>query len=193
MNSQPDNPSRRTFLKLSVGGSLLFGTSAFLAGCGKTPGQAAPGYRFLRAGDAEMFGALVPAVLDGMLPAEGEARGAQIAGTLQRIDQACLRLGPPAQVELVKLLDLLDARGTRWLITGLGSRWSAAKTGDVSAFMERWRTSSLAMFNAGYHALDTLVVTSYFGQPASWTAAGYPGPLKWVYQAVNSPETTGGH
>jgi len=56
----------------------------------------------------------------------------------------------------------------------------------VQAFLERWRLSSFALLNGGYRALIKLVSGSFYGTPAGWAAANYPGPPPGPYQVFNS-------
>jgi hypothetical protein len=181
--------SRRSLLKLGVAGGMVLGVAgltAELSGCGGKRQASASGFRFLRDADLALFSALIPVVLDGILPEDETLRSPQVAETLQRIDAACYPLNPSAQAELYKLFDLLNLRATRWLATGVSAPWPEAGRRDIEHFLLRWRDSRIGLFNAGYRALTKLVSTAYFGTSASWPAAGYPGPLDWVYKAVNS-------
>lgn len=181
--------SRRNFLKLGATGSAALATvslTATLAGCGARDQAAAQGFRFLRDADLELFRALIPVIVAGALPEPAVEREPLIAETVRRVDDACYRLGAPAQAQLYQLFDLLDFRLTRAAATAVLGRWSEAGPGDIEAFLQRWRHSRIGLFNVGYRALVKLVAASYYGLPSSWRLSGYPGPLAWAYQAVNS-------
>jgi hypothetical protein len=49
---------------------------------------------------------------------------------------------------------------------------------QVSAFLQDWRLHRLGLLRSAYHALHDLVLGAWYAQPASWLAAGYPGPMK---------------
>lgn len=191
---QDENPdglvlSRRSVLKLGVAGSVALGATSLvggLAGCGKREQAIAQGFTFLRDADVVLFRALTPVVLGSALPADAALAAARTAETLKRLDIACLLLGPPSQAEVYKLFDLLHMRLTRWLTTGVGAPWNEASVEDIARFLERWRGSSIGLFNAGYRLLTKLVAASYYGIPETFEMAGYPGPLDFVYKAVNS-------
>lgn len=176
--------NRRAFLKVGIAGAATLavaGVGATLTGCTRREHAAAQGYRFLRDADVALLRALMPAVLEG-LPLD-----AQLAdGALRGIDEQVARTEAAPRAQLAQLLDLLHFAPTRWLTTGVGSRWDRASPNEVRDFLERWRTSRVGMFNAGYNVLVRLVGLGYFGQPAGAAAAGYPGPLARVYQAVNA-------
>jgi hypothetical protein len=181
--------SRRSFLKLGLAGSVALGTTSLvagLAGCGRREQAVAQGFRFLRDADVELFRALTPVVLGDALPQDAVIHDPLVAETLMRLDGACFLLEPHAQAELVKLFDLLHLRITRWLTTGVSSPWSVAEAADVECFLERWRDSSIGVFNAGFRILTKLVAASYYAIPATWSLSGYPGPLAAVYNLVNA-------
>ncbi len=181
--------TRRSFLKLGLAGSVVLGgvsLTATLTGCGAREQAVAQGFGFLRDADVVLFRALTPVVLGEALPADSARREALIAETLKRVDIAGLLVYAPAQAELYKLFDLLHLRVTRWLTTGVSAPWDKASAEDITCFLERWRDSSISAFNAGYRFLTKLVATSYFGIPETFPLSGYPGPLEWVYKAVNT-------
>ncbi len=184
-----DGVSRRSFLKLGLAGTATLGLAGLggsLAGCGKREEAAAAGLHYLRDADVALFRALAPVALKGSLSAETTKREVQLASIVRGIDEAGRRLGPPAQRELHKLLDLLHLRPTRWLTTGVGAPWPQASETEIAAFLARWESSSVGLFNAGYAVLMKLCCAGFFGQPDGWAVAGYPGPLAWAYQSLTS-------
>ena len=180
---------RRSLLKLGLAGSLALGTislGAGLTGCHRKEESSAQGYQFLRDADLVLFRALIPAVTAGTLPSEPAAREARFVEILHRIDIGAIHLGAPAQKEVRKLFDLLNFGITRRLAAGVSSSWDQVSEADASAFLDRWRNSSIGLFNAGYRLLVKLIAVSNYGIPAVWASAGYPGPLEFMYKAVNS-------
>lgn len=181
--------SRRSLLKLGLAGSVVLGAAglgAGLSGCHRREESAAQGHAFLHDADLHLFRALIPAVTAGTLPSEAAAREARMLEILRRIDGGCMLLGAPAQKELRKLFDLLNFGVTRRLAAGVSTPWSEVGVADADAFLNRWHDSRIGLFNAGYRVLVKLVAVSNYGIPAVWASAGYPGPLDYMYKAVNS-------
>ena len=186
--SAPQDPTRRSLLKLGLARKDALGTVAFpdgLAGCHRTVEAAAQGYRFLRDADVILFRALTPVVLEGAMPKDSGDAAIRTREILRRVDLACLRLDLPAQQQVRKLFDLLNFGLTRRFVAGVSAPWVDASAADIGEFLDKWRNSSIGMFNAGYRVLVKLVVASNFGIPASWPSSGYPGPLAWMYDAIH--------
>ena len=184
----PDALSRRGFLKLSTSASLALSgltLGASLVGCAPAPSRP-QGFAFLREADLELFRALIPAVVGPHLPTAAEARTASIEAILARIDATGARCEPPAQKALGDLFNLLNMSLTRRLTTGLTTRWSEAAPAEMDAFLNRWRSSNTALFNAAYRALARFIGVSFYGLPQAWAAVGYAGPQAAVYQVANA-------
>lgn len=181
--------ARRSFLKIGLAGTVALSTvslSAGLVGCHRAEEATAAGFGALRDADLVLLRALMPVILAGALPNEAAVREAQIAEVLMRLDYGLQRVGAPTIKELRKLFDLLNFPITRRLAAGLPVKWQAASAEQIEAFLQRWRASSVGAFNAGYRALTKLITVTYYQIPATWPQSGYPGPLAWVYQSVNS-------
>jgi hypothetical protein len=175
---------RRSFLKLSFAGSAVLATAglgAMLAGCSRREQAAARGFVLLRDADLELLRALLPALLEGA-PLD-EARTEE---TLRRIDGLCARFQGRSADKLRQLFDLLNLSITRRLTTGVSTPWASTPPAQVATFLDRWRASSVGLFNLGHSALAQLAAAGYFGQPGAWSFSGYPGPLASVYRAANS-------
>ena len=125
--------------------------------------------------------ALLPVLLEGM-----PLTPAMQQEALLRIDGGCVLAQPAAQGEVRKLFDLLNTGLLRRLTTGVGKPWNEAGADDIRHFLDRWRGSSIGLFNAGYRVLVKFACVAYFGQAASRQVSGYPGPLAAMYQAVNA-------
>lgn len=177
---------RRDFLKLSAGSAALLSAAALtatLAGCAKHEAPAA-GYRFLRRSDLELFAALAPVVLGSSLPTEN--RELHLAALLKAIDGAGVPLQAPGRKMVYQLFDLLNTGLTRRLTTGVSQPWPQAEAAEIKAFLDRWQTSSIGLFNAGYRALTKFVIGSWIGTPQGLKSVGYPGPWAPMYAAVNA-------
>jgi len=182
-----ENPSRRRFLRVGLAGTAILatvGVTSGVVGFRRVSTQAsAEGFEFLRPSDVELFTTLVPAILGTALPAHNPQIIREI---ILRIDDTCKRLGSPNQKELGQLFDLLGFAPTRRLAAGIKQPWSDTSSTDAEAFLERWRNSSVSLFNAAYRVLTKLTANAYFAMPESFAASGYPGPLAHMYNAINN-------
>ena len=189
---------RRSFLRTGMGGALFLGTvsaTAGLSGCATTPagqaysqveGDLNSGYNFgfLTNDDIELFEALLPALVGPALPEAPEKRRVYIAETIQRIDAGIVQFGPANQKELRGLFDLLNFGFTRVTVARVWPSWKNADTATVDAFLERWRTSSIGLFNNGYIALTKISNVAFYGHQDHWHVSGYPGPPQWAVDAL---------
>jgi hypothetical protein len=146
--------TRGALLRYGAGGAVLL----TLGGCaGGSP-------------DA-MLRAVARAMLRGALPAGDAPLSRAVAGVHVAIDG----LPPAVQGEIAQLFGLLNFPVTRRVVAGVGP-WERASDGEVSAFLERWRTSGSTLLRSGYQALHQLVMAGWYGQDEAWARIGYPGP-----------------
>jgi hypothetical protein len=94
------------------------------------------------------------------------------------VHQAILGLPLTAQKEVQDLFGLLALAPARRALTGVSSGWANATDAQVTGFLQEWRFHSLDMLQTAYHALHDLIIGSWYADPASWAAIGYPGPMK---------------
>lgn len=157
--------SRRAFLKTGLAGGVLL----HLAACVR---PAASG------GRSAVVGALVPALLAGVLPTDPDLRDRAIAGTVTGVDKAISGLSLAAQEELDQLFDLLTFPPTRILVAGVHPPWPRASVEETAGFLESWRRSRFDLLRSGYAGLHDLILGSWYAQDVAWSAIGYPGPPK---------------
>jgi len=158
---------RRTFLKLGLAGGALLaagGAASWLA------------VRDPVANRREVLAGIVPAILDGALPADAAQRAPAIDQATAAVETAIAALSPAAQDELAQLFALLALAPTRLAFAGLAQPWREAGIAEVSAVLQRWRTHRLELLQSAYHALHDLVAGSWYAEPAHWAAIGYDGP-----------------
>ena len=165
-------PTRRQFIKVGLGGAALLAAVRWLdrpeAVAASSP------YRFLDARSAAVVGALIPVVL-ASLPAEAGARARAIEETVAAFDRAVAGLSGAVQKEVDELFAILRFPPARLMFTGLWVPLEESPPEDVAAFLTRWRFSRFDIQRAGYQALTQLLQAAWYGNPASWTAIGYPG------------------
>ena len=111
-------------------------------------------------------------------------RRQQIQATIERIDAGIHQFGPANQKELRGLFDLLNFGLTRVTVARVWSSWENASTQSVDAFLERWRTSGIGLFNNGYIALTKVSNVAFYGHEDHWHLSGYPGPPSWAMDAL---------
>lgn len=181
------DPSRRSFLRVGLAGTAVLATVGVTAGVigfkRVSNEDIAEDFQFLRPADVALFTALVPAVLANALSSDDPS--STIADVIKRIDDTCMRLGPANQKELSQLFDLLTFAPTRRLAAGVKGSWDNVSVEAATDFLDRWRNSSVGLFNAAYRVLTKLSANAYFAMPESFSASGYPGPLKHMYDAIN--------
>lgn len=171
--------NRRNFLKLGAASSAaLTATSltATLSGCSETL-PASSDWLVLRENDRTFLAAVAPVMLKGSLPTEAQAKQQGINSMLKTIDLGIFKLGPHNTKQLMDLFNLLNFGLSRGLTTGVWSKWENASEEEIENFLNRWRDSSLGLFNLAYNGLNKLMCATWYGQPAAWSQVGYPGPL----------------
>lgn len=168
--------NRRTFLKV---GALAALTLAAGGGIYRATHPSGPLQRFVLDGEARAaIDAIVPAMLAGALPTGAAQRSAAIGATTERVHQAIRGLPLGAQKEVQDLFGLLALAPARRVLTGISGGWASATPEQVTVFLQEWRFHSLAMLQTAYHALHDLIIGSWYADPSSWSAIGYPGPMK---------------
>lgn len=194
---KPESPDRRSFLRAGLGGALFLGTvsvTAGLSGCATAPAgrvgavetrmDARYQFKFLTTDDIALLEALLPAILGSAMPEQRNTRRMAIAGTVERIDAGIHKFGPANQKELRQLFDLLNFGFTRITVARVWSSWPRVTTEQANAFLERWRSSSIGLFNNGYIALTKISNVAFYGYRENWHLSGYPGPPEWAMKAL---------
>jgi hypothetical protein len=166
--------SRRTFITTGLLGAIALAAARWLRGPHAPPGDASLGA--LDADAQAILQAIVPVLLAGALPVATEAKRAAIAETVRGIDVAVSGLAPSAQDELRQLFALLALPPARLAIARVSEPWDRASEADVRACLDRFRTSSLTLLRSAYGALHQLTFAAWYGNAASWSRIGYPGP-----------------
>lgn len=168
------NPPRRRIIFAGVAGAAALAAARWLqpavatSNIGDAPGLSADGGNVMRA--------LIPAFLDGALPAADDARRAAIDATVGAVAEAIRGLPPIARGELSALFALLAFAPVRVGFAGIDGAWRAASVTDANAFLQRLRTSRWSQKRAIYDALHQLTFAAWYANPRAWAAIGYPGP-----------------
>jgi len=125
----------------------------------------------------EVFAGVSRGMLDGTLPAGDELAKAGDP-LLARIDSLIAGLPSHAQSELSQLLSILASAGGRRTLAGLDTPWHAASISEIQAALQSMRLSRISLRQQAYQALHDIVGSAYFADAQTWSALGYPGPLK---------------
>jgi hypothetical protein len=176
-NSLPENAglSRRSVLKVGLCASAFLSTVGLAAGLsGCSASAPANDYNVLRDSDLPFLRALIPVMLEGSLGAVSASTA--ITGTLKSIDATLVGLSPEVLKLTQQLFDVLALPVIRAPLTGIWGRWDNASPAQITAFLDRWDTSSLGMLRMGRNALQQLVMMAWYSQAQSWAQCGYPGP-----------------
>eukprot|EP01030_Chromulinospumella_sphaerica_P009081 gene9081-8893_t len=88
--------------------------------------------------------------------------------------------------EVQDLFGLLALAPARRLLAGVSASWEQAEPAEVADFLQSWRSHRLAMLQTAYLALHDLVLGSWYADPSSWAAIGYPGPRKDGWQVTDA-------
>jgi hypothetical protein len=167
--------SRRGLLKVGLFGSTILASAGLLgslSGCSSE--GAANGFALLRDSDLPMLRRLVPVLLEGAVSTPDMP--AAVQGTLASLDQGLAHLSPALSQQVMQLFDLLSLPVTRGPMTGIWGSWEQAQDDQVSAFLQRWESSSLTLLRQGHASLLQMILMAWYGRPESWSHCGYPGP-----------------
>lgn len=162
---------RRTLLTVGLAGGTM------LALVGGTLALLRPGRRdgVLTTSGRSMFTAVAQAVLASTLPADPHERARALEAHLVRVQGTIAGMPPNIQAELDELVTIVGSAPGRLALVGLRSDWSSASMAEVTAALQSMRGSSLALRQQAFHALRDITNGSYFADPSTWQAVGYPG------------------
>lgn len=165
--------NRRDLLKLSLGASATLATvgmTATLSGCSSS--QPGIGYSVLRDTDIPV----VAAIMSGLVGPHPALSQDTLQAAINQLDTTLAWTSTAVQTQVTDLLGMLSMPITRGPMTGIWGSWDKATLAEVQAFLQRWRDSRLDMLRQGHTALSQLLLMAWYATPASWAAAGYPGP-----------------
>lgn len=162
---------RRTLLTVGIA------TGTLLALAGGTLALLNPGRRdaMLTYSGRSMFSAVAQAVLASTLPEDPGARAKALEGHIARVQDTIAGMPPAMQAELDELITIVGSAPGRLVLVGLRSDWANASLPDITAALQGMRESSLAVRQQAFHALRDITNASYFADPSTWPAVGYPG------------------
>jgi hypothetical protein len=172
-NTPPASPSRRRLIFTGAAGIAALALARLLQ---PDPAREATIIRGLSPDGETIMRALVPAFLDGALPARAPERQAAVAETVDAVSAAIAGLPPLTRDELHALFALLAFAPLRIAVAGVDAGWAHVALDDVRTFIERLRASRIPQKRAAYDALHQLTLAAWYASPRAWPAIGYAGP-----------------
>ncbi|WP_211829955.1 hypothetical protein [Kistimonas asteriae] len=167
---------RRRFLKAGLMGSAVLVTSGVAVNIAQKESPSAhPGYLWLQLQDVAFLSAILPALLKGSIPEGNEGKPSVIRG-LQQLDNNISRMSPAVQHELRKLFDVATGPLTKGITTGIWQPWEQVTPAMAETFLQRWRTSRLALFRMAYSSINQLSLMAWHETRSAWLHLGFSGP-----------------
>lgn len=123
----------------------------------------------------DLLRAVAFAVLRPALSSTAVERDAQIDRVLRACGALIDNLPPSTRREVGELFALFDLKPAR-AILGYSGDWQGADSKAVEDFLAALRDSSISLKQQAYFALHDMMTGSFYADPASWAATGYPGP-----------------
>ena len=164
--------SRRSFVKVGIIGALMLGSAG---GIYRLMRPSSPAGKFVLDGSgAAALVAIIPIMLKGAI----EPGPAATAQATERVVGAIAGLPLSTQKEIQDLFGLLSFGPTRRLLAGVPDTWHDARGDDIANFLNSWRNHRIGMLQSAYAALHDLIIGSWYTNEATWSAIGYPGPIK---------------
>ena len=165
--------SRRRVIFVGVAGAVAAGAALLLPRIGSS--GAVPSGTALASEHADMLRAVTQALLGSALPTDADARNRELTRVTTATGALITNLPPSTRKEIADLFGLLALKPARALL-GYSGDWVGADLSAVTAFLAGLRDSSISLKQQAYFALHDLLIGSFYAEPSTWAATGYPGP-----------------
>jgi hypothetical protein len=167
--------SRRKFIFVGVAGTIAAGAALVLPRL--ATGGVAPKGAALANQYRDLLRVVAIAVLGPALPLEAVAREAELSRVVAAAGVLIDNFPPSTRREVGDLLGLLALKPAR-MILGFSGDWEMSNAPTVATSMLALRDSSIGLKQQAYFALHDMVMGSFYAEPKTWAATGYPGPPK---------------
>ena len=167
--------SRRRFIFVGVAGAIAAGAALLLPRIGQS--SAAPIGSALVKDHADMLRVVALAALGPALPQEAGLREGELLRVLAAAGALIDNLPASTRREVGDLFGLLAVKPARMML-GFSGEWQVSEAPAVAAWLIALRESSIGLKQQAYFALHDMVYGSFYSEPATWLATGYPGPPK---------------
>ena len=165
--------SRRRLIFVGVAGAVAAGAALVLPRLSSS-GAALSGVA-LASEHADMLRSITQALLGSALPTDADARNRELTRVTTATGALIANLPPSTRKEIADLFGLLALKPARALL-GYSGDWVGADTAAVTTFLAGLRDSSIGLKQQAYFALHDLLIGSFYAEPSTWAATGYPGP-----------------
>ncbi len=166
-------PSRRSLLKLGLGGAALLAAGGL--GLGLWPGPVRPTPSGLAVLDPRSYSVLA-AVADRICPGGEGLPAASDLDVAALVDSHLARLHPADAAELLQGLVLLENALAGLIFDGRPKPFTACSPEVQDAVLLAWQGSRVTVRRVVFQALRGLIAAAYWGHPDLYAAVGYPGP-----------------
>ena len=167
--------SRRRVIFVGVLGVVAAGAAVMLP---RLSGSvSAPAGTAVISEHADMLRTVAAALLGSALPADVDARTRELSRVVTATGALIANLPPLTRKEIADLFGLLALKPARALL-GYSGDWVGADITAVATFLAGLRDSSIGLKQQAYFALHDLLIGSFYAEPSTWAATGYPGPPK---------------
>jgi hypothetical protein len=167
--------SRRRFIFVGIAGAIAAGAAVViprLANSGPAPKGSA-----LALQHAEMLRVVAVAVLGPALPLDALTREAELSRVISAAGALIDNFPPSTRREVGDLFGLLAIKPARMLL-GFSGNWDMSEAPAVAQSLLALRDSSIGLKQQVYFALHDMMLGSFYSEPKTWVATGYPGPPK---------------
>jgi len=181
--------TRRGFLKKGLFGGLLLalGGGGYLFTRRSAPVPMPGGLKVLNAAEY----AVMWAIVQRFVPAREGFPPPDSIGTAVAADGIIAMLEEVTQGEIKQLLMLFENALPNFLFGLRTEPFSQLDPAEQDQVLAEWRDSRLTLRRTGYRALRGIAIAAYYGNQATWSAVGYPGPLPGIHDP-NAPVWKGG-
>ncbi len=181
--------SRRGFLKKGLVGGLVLalGGGGWLLTRRSAQVVVPEGLQVLNATEYAVMWSLV----QRFVPAREGFPSTEALKTALACDGILAMTEEVTRAEVKQLLMLFENALPNFLFGGRTSPFTQLDATEQEQVLAEWRDSRLTIRRTGYSALRGIAMAAYYGNPQSWPAVHYPGPLPGIHDP-NAPVWKGG-
>lgn len=165
--------SRRRFIFVGLAGAVAVAATTLIVRSRSTASPADG--RALMREHRGMLAVIAVALLDNALPADAAERDTVLNRVLAAAAALIDNLPPSTRAEIAELFSLLSVKPARALL-GYSGDWAITDVQAVATFLAGLRSSAIGLKQQSYFALHDVLLGSFYADPSSWAATGYPGP-----------------
>jgi len=166
---------------------LALGGGGFLATRRGAQVTIPPGLQVLNAAEY----AVMWTIVQRFVPVREGFPAADSLSTTVAADGIIALLEDVTRDEIKQLLMLFENALPNFLFGGRTVPFTQLNPTEQDEVLAEWRDSRLTLRRTGYRALRGLAIAAYYGNKATWSAVGYPGPPPGIHDP-SAPVWKGG-